>query len=217
MNNLDKYVKDLTKFVNINEKALKISEKGFDLEKDAHFGFYLPTLKTLNGDALVGLEINRFDPDSPYPVIFWRITEDGFEMIDREDSKFEVKAMEMCKDMIGKRLYTCDLRAIYKFFRNCANINNVVDLREKVRELSLEISRDDFPVVWDPLPHNEISNAWENGDKGDVKIHSLARALKTYIVYIIVKNSEVLKTEKVININTRSVRRKRRSNLIKLP
>ena len=217
MNNLDKYVKDLTKFVNINKKALKISEKGFDLEKDAHFGLYLPTIKTLNGDALVGLEINRFDPDFPYPVIFWRITEDGFEMIDREDPKFEFKVMEMCKDMIGEKLYTCDSRAFSKFFRNCANLNNVVDLREKIGELSLEISRDDFPVVWDPLPHNEISNAWEDNGKGDVKLHSLAKALRTYMVYIIVKNSEALKAEKVITINTRSKRRNRRPNLIKIP
>ena len=201
MKNLDEYIRDLTKRVKINEGALKISEKGAKMEKRAYLGFYLPYMRTQSNDVILGAELDRLRPKSSSTVIVWRITEQGFEMISREDLRFEFKVKRIYEELEDKNIYAYNPERLVPEFIQYWHGKKVVDLREMLRMLSLDIEKDDIPVPWDPITYEEISDVWEDGKEDMVKIHSIADALRIYSIYLIAKVTESVTATMDINVD----------------
>ncbi len=206
MKMLDKYIKELTEKVKINEKALLISERGASMEEEPHMGFYLPFFRADSNDAIIGTEtIDEEDRSST--VVFWWITSDGFEVLTGDDPKFSEKINNISDELMYKKVYGYRITNF--------GHHEVVDLRSIIQSRGIDIYPHDIPISWDPLPHGEITESWKNGQRDKVMIHAIAQAYRIYVIYLASKLTMALEAQG--NIKPDIHVRRRRPSLIKLP
>ena len=184
----EKYIKDLTNRTKVNIKALKISEKGVDMENKKYLGLHVDEMRTYGDDVIIKIETLGVEPMSGV-ISLVRIDENGLNMVTADDSQFENKLRNMLADLDSKRvfLYHKDF-TLQHLQRYVVNVPiHVIDLREVP---SRQNSPNGFggqkrmiDVPWDPIMPNEVPNLWINGDTDVVKIHALAEALRLFYMY----------------------------------
>ena len=184
----EKYVRDLANRVKVNVKALKISEKGVDMENKKYLGLHIDEIRTSGEDAIIKIETLGVDPMSSV-ISLVRIDENGLDMITADDSQFGEKLRNMLADLDNKRvfLYHKDftLQHLQRYLINMPI--NVVDLREDgFQQNSPHMfggRKRMIDVAWDPIAPEEVPELWMNGDTDVVKLHALAEALRMYYMY----------------------------------
>ena len=184
----EKYVKDLANRVEVNVKALKVSEKGVDMEVKKYPGFHIPEIRTYGDDVIIDIQTLGNEPSSEV-ISFIRIDSNGLNMVTAEDSMFEEKMVNMLGDLGSKRVFLFNKNFILQHLEvyMIGIPPDITDFDEMLQVLYTDpkVRGVIFSIPpWDPIGLNSVTETWRNGDTDLVKAHAIASALRLYYLYL---------------------------------
>ena len=219
MKKLDKYIEDLTKKVKVNEKALKIAEKGVDMEKRKYLGYHLPQIKIGENDVILKIETSGLAFGSEI-ITLGKIDKNGLTLIAKDDTKFHRKLLKMLKDLDGKRVFIYHQNfTMMHLERYLQGLNiEVIDLREEADAIFSydtigEGIKSRIDVPWDPCSPEDVPELWANGDVDLIKKHAIAEMIRLHYIYLvyITKNALGINSSGISNVTSSG------SQKVKLP
>ena len=211
-----KYVKTLTSRVKVNTRALKISEKGVDMEEEKYPGLHLNEIRTYGDDVIIKIETLGLEPSAEILSLV-RIDSGGLNLITADDPSFDTKLRDMLSDIDNKRVFLYHKEFTLQHLRMYLKIipTHVVDLKELTmkgrRTPMFAGEKNSIVIPWDPILPSEVPEMWMNGETDMVKLHALAEALRLHLMYgdYIVRDAVKLPVDIAIKRGVSVIRRRR--------
>ena len=199
MKKLDRYINDLTKKVEVNKKALKISEKGVDMAKKKHLGYYLPHMKTDENDLILKIETTGVGMGSQI-ISTVRIDREGLTHIVRDDRSFPQKLIALLSNLDTKRVFIYNQGFTMRYLKRYLQVTkfDFIDLREEGEDMFQQYDimengiKSYIEVPWDPCTPDMVPDLWTDGKVGVIKKHAIAEAIRLYYLYILYINKNAL-------------------------